>query len=370
VPFCGLVLSDLGADIVRLDRVGAVAGADPAYAPGNVLDRGRRSVAVDLKSPAGVDLALSLVESADVLLEGWRPGVAERLGVGPSACLSRNPRLVYGRMTGYGQDGPWAERAGHDINYLALAGALAQFGREGQPPTSAINLVADFGGGGMVLALGVVAALFEVRGGGAGQVVDATMLDGVGVLMAPFYAARQIGFWGPRGTNLIDSGAPFYDCYECADGRWISVGALEPQFYDALLAGLGLDPASLPDRDDRTTWPSLRSEFARCFASRTRDEWAEVFGPGGFDACVAPVLDLEEAPAHPHHVARGTFERRENDILHPAPAPRLSATPAAVAGPSPYAGQHTRAALTDWGIAADRIAALEAAGAIAQHPAP
>jgi alpha-methylacyl-CoA racemase len=369
VPFCGLLLSDLGADIVRLDRCTAVAGADPAYAPGNVLDRGRRSVAVDLKSEAGVELALELVAAADVLLEGWRPGVAERLGIGPAECHERNPKLVYGRMTGFGQDGPWATRAGHDINYLALAGALSAFGRAGGPPVPPLNTVADFGGGGMVLALGVVAALFEVRGGGAGQVVDATMVDGVGVLFAPFFAARQIGFWGDRGTNLLDSGAPFYDSYECADGGWISVGALEPQFYAALLEGLGLDPADLPDRDDRTRWPELRTIFERTWKARTRDEWAEVFGPGGPDACVAPVLGLDEAPDHPHNVARGGFQRRENGIVHPSPAPRFSGTPTEIAGPSPYPGQHTRSALADWGVAAERIDELEAAAVIAQHPA-
>lgn len=361
-PFCGLVLSDLGADVVRLDRTAAAAAANPAAAPGNVLDRGRRSLAVDLKSPEGVALALDLVAGADVLIEGFRPGVAERLGLGPQECRARNPRLVYGRMTGWGQDGPLADRAGHDIDYIALAGALGAFGRAGGPPVAPLNVVGDFGGGGLLLALGVVAALFEVARGGEGQVVDAAMVDGAALLMVPFYAAAAMGFWGPRGTNLLDSGTPYYDAYRCADGGWVAVGALEPQFYAELLDGLGLAPDEVPDRDDPANWPALRARFEERFASRSRDEWAAVFE--GRDACVAPVLDLTEAPRHPHLVARSTFQEIAG-VVHPSPAPRFSATPGAIARPPCYPGQHTEEVLREWGVDDARIAALAGAGVIA-----
>ena len=269
-------------------------------------------------------------------------------------------------MTGWGRDGPFAPLAGHDIDYIAVSGALSAFGMAGGPPVPPLNVVGDFGGGGLLLALGIVAALFEVRSGGGGQVVDTAMVDGSALLMAPFYAAAQIGVWGPRGTNLLDTAAPYYGCYKCADGAWVAVGALEPRFYAALLSGLALDPGGIPDREDRTRWPELREVFAARFASRNRDAWAEVFGPGGHDACVAPVLDLHEAPAHPHNVARATFAEVEG-VRHPAPAPRLSGTPLRIARRPCYAGEHTDEALADWGIAADRIAALKAAGAIAQH---
>src|SRR5581483_8669552 len=253
-----------------------VAAADPSRAPGTVLDRGRRSIGVDLKSPDGVDIVLRLVEWADVLVEGYRPGVAERLGIGPVDCQARNPRLVYGRLTGWGRSGPLADRAGHDIDYIALAGALSAFGRAGGPPTPPLNIVGDFGGGGLLLAYGIACALVAAARTGAGQVVDAAMVDGTALLMAPFYAARQIGFWSDeRGTNLLDTGSPYYDTYECADGGWVAVGAIEPQFYAALLDGLGLAAADLRDRDDRTRWPELRAALAARFRTRTRDEWAE-----------------------------------------------------------------------------------------------
>jgi alpha-methylacyl-CoA racemase len=361
-PFCGLVLSDLGADVVRIDRVDAVRRDGPAGSNANVLDRGRRSVGVDLKSAAGVDLVLELVAGADALVEGFRPGVTERLGLGPDTCLERNPALVYGRMTGWGQEGPLADRAGHDIDYIAIAGALGAFGRAGGPPVAPLNLVGDFGGGGLLLALGIVAGILEVARGGAGQVVDAAMVDGAALLMAPFYAAAQGGWWGPRGTNYLDSGVPFYDCYECADGGWVAVGALEPQFYAELLDGLGLDPGATPDRDDAANHGALRALFASTFATRSRDEWTAAFA--GRDACVAPVLGLTEAPADPHLVARRTFTELDG-VVHPSPAPRFSATPAAIAGAPCRPGQHTRAALADWGIAADRLDALEAEGTIA-----
>jgi alpha-methylacyl-CoA racemase len=361
-PFCGLVLSDLGADVVRIDRVGAVRREGPAGANANVLDRGRRSIGVDLKSAAGVELVLELVAGADGLIEGFRPGVTERLGVGPDVCLARNPKLVYGRMTGWGQDGPMADRAGHDIDYIAVAGALGAFGREGGPPVAPLNLVGDFGGGGLLLALGMVAGILEVARGGEGQVVDAAMVDGTALLMAPFYAAAQGGWWGPRGTNHLDSGEPYYDSYECADGGWVAVGAIEPQFYAELLDGLGLDPATVPSRDDPADRPALRALFASTFASRSRDEWAATFV--GRDACVAPVLGLTEAPADPHLLARQTFTHLDG-VVHPSPAPRFSATPGAIAGPPCWPGQHTREALTDWGIPAARVDDLEAAGTIA-----
>lgn len=363
-PFCAMVLADMGADIVRVDRAGAVAGADPSRAPGEVLNRGRRSVGVDLKHADGVSTVLRLVDHADAVLEGMRPGVTERLGIGPDECLARNPRLVYGRMTGWGRDGPLAHRAGHDINYIAVAGALHAFGRAGQPPVPPLNLVGDFGGGGLLLAYGVVCALFDAVRSGQGQVVDAAMVDGTALLMAPFYAARQLGFWSDeRGTNMLDSGSPFYEVYECSDGRYVAVGALEAQFYAALLAGLGLDgDQTVPDRDDRSRWPELRARFAEVFGSRTRDEWAQAFA--GVDACVTPVLSLDEAPHHPHNVHRSTFDEVEG-VLHPSPAPRLDRTPGSIARPPAYPGQHTDEVLADWGFDAAEIAALRAAGAIA-----
>jgi alpha-methylacyl-CoA racemase len=269
-------------------------------------------------------------------------------------------------MTGWGQDGPLADRAGHDIDYIALAGALGAFGRAGGPPVAPLNVVGDFGGGGLLLALGVVAALFEVARGGEGQVVDAAMVDGTALLLVPFYAAATMGFWGPRGTNVLDSGAPFYDSYECADGGWVAVGALEPQFYAELLDGLGLvgDPG-VPDRDDPANHPALRALFTDTFRSRTRDEWAKVFE--GRDACVVPVLDLAEAPEHPHLVARRTFTDVAG-VVHPSPAPRFEKTPGAIAGPPCYPGQHTNEVLGEWGVAEARIEQLAADGVIAQHP--
>jgi len=363
VPFCGLVLSDMGADVVRVDKLADVAAADPSRAPGTVLDRGRRSIGVDLKSPDGVDIVLRLVEWADVLVEGYRPGVAERLGIGPVDCQARNPRLVYGRLTGWGRSGPLADRAGHDIDYIALAGALSAFGRAGGPPTPPLNIVGDFGGGGLLLAYGIACALVAAARTGAGQVVDAAMVDGTALLMAPFYAARQIGFWSDeRGTNLLDTGSPYYDTYECADGGWVAVGAIEPQFYAALLDGLGLAAADLPDRDDRTRWPELRAALAARFRTRTRDEWAEHFA--GVDACVAPVLGLAEAPQHPHNVARGTFEQVEG-VIHPAPALRFDRTPAAIVRPPCHAGQHTDEILRDLGFDEQAIARLRGRGAVA-----
>ena len=358
-PFAGMVLADFGADVVRVDR----PGRPNAMARMEVLNRGRRSVAVDLKAPGAPDVVVRLAAGADALIEGFRPGVAERLGVGPAPCLAANPRLVYGRMTGWGQHGPYAADAGHDITYAAVAGALAHIGRAGQPPTPPLNLVADFGGGGMVLALGVVSALLAAQRTGAGQVVDAAMVDGVALLMAPFFAGFRSGYFSDdRGTNLLDSGAPFYDCYACADGRWVAVGALEPQFFAALLAGLGLDPEAIGPQHDRAGWPAMRAGFAAAFATRDRDAWTRHFA--GRDACVAPVLTTEETFADPHLAARGTVLDVDG-VPQPAPAPRFGATPAALDRPPPAPGEHTDEVLAEAGWTAPEITDLRAAGTVA-----
>jgi alpha-methylacyl-CoA racemase len=361
-PFCAMMLADLGADIVRIDRADKVTGGDPANPPGDILNRGRRSIGLDLKQPDGVATALALIDDADALIEGFRPGVMERLGLGPEVCLERNPRLVYGRMTGWGQDGPLAQVAGHDINYLSIAGALGAIGRAGQPPTPPLNLVADFGGGGMVLALGISAALVERATSGKGQVVDAAMVDGVAVMMSIFHGMVGMGFWDEeRGTNMLDSGAHWYDAYETADGEFISVGPVEPQFYALLLDKLGLDAAEYP-HFDKSRWPELKVRFTEIFKTRTRDEWCELLE--GTDACFAPVLRMSEAPSHPHNQARGTFVDIAG-ISQAAPAPRFGRTPGSIDSPPPHAGQHTDEILAAAGIDADRIAELRASGAVA-----
>jgi alpha-methylacyl-CoA racemase len=301
-------------------------------------------------------LVLRLVERADAVIDVWRPGVAERLGVGPEDCLARNPRLIYGRLTGWGQEGPWASMAGHDIDYIALAGALEPLGRAGAPPTPPINVLGDFAGGGMLLAFGIVCAAWEAARSGEGQVIDAAMIDGAALMMAPFYTARSSGFWGQRGTNMLDTGAPFYEVYATADDRWVAVGAIEPQFYAALLDGLGLtgDPL-FAAQHDRVQWAAQKARLASVFKSRTRDEWCAIFDHT--DACVAPVLDPVEAPAHSHHAARGTFIDGQ-----PAAAPRFSRTPAGPPGPAHHAGEG--ADLAEWGIGTDEEASLRSAGAI------
>jgi len=343
--------------VLRVDRPAASRPAWPA-----VLARGRRSVAVDLKHPDGAGVVLDLVAAADALVEGFRPGVAERLGIGPDACLARNPRLVYGRVTGWGQEGPWRLAAGHDIDYVALAGALHPIGQAGGPPVPPLNLVGDFGGGGMLLALGVVAALLETGRSGAGQVVDAAMVDGAALLTTQFHELLAAGLWREeRGANLLDGGAPFYGVYETADGRHLAVGALEPQFYAELLRRLGLDAGDLPGQLDRDGWPLLRERLAALFRTRTREEWCELLA--GTDACVAPVLGLGEAPAHPHNRARGTFAD-VGGVVQPAPAPRFSRTPCDPPSPAARPGEHTHQALTDWGVSPDEITRLRAAGAI------
>jgi len=363
-PFCAMMLADLGADVIRVDRADRVPQPMPEGSHFDVLNRGRRSVGVDLKHPDGVEAVLSLVESADLLLEGFRPGVTERLGLGPDDCLDRNPKLVYGRMTGWGQDGPWAHMAGHDINYISLAGALGAIGRQGEAPVPPLNLVGDFGGGAMFLAVGLLAGLVEARSSGQGQVVDAAMVDGSAVLMSMFHAFTAIGMWQEeRGTNMLDTGAPYYDVYETADGEYISVGSIEPQFFAQLveLTGLSGPDGGAPAQNDRATWPEQRAALTDIVKAKTRAEWEELLT--GTDVCFAPVLSMSEAHAHPHNVARGTFTEVDG-IVQPAPAPRFSRTETSIQRPPPHAGQHTAEALADWGLPADRITELQEAGAV------
>lgn len=369
-PFCAMALADMGAEVLRVDRASAVEHADgrpETTQPDHLLYRGRRSVAVDLKHPDGVATVLRLVADADVLIEGFRPGVAERLGIGPDDCHAVNPRLVYGRMTGWGQDGAMAREPGHDINYIALTGALDATGRAGAPPTPPLNLVGDFGGGGMLLAVGILAALWSARDGGKGQVVDAAMVDGAALLMTGFFGWRDLGEWSSeRGTNLLDSGAPFYDAYACADGRYVTVGAVEPQFYASVLRVLGLEGEyAVEAQNDRAAWPATKVRFAEVFATRTREEWVQAFT--GQEACFSPVLSLDEAREHPVNVDRGTFVEVDGHV-QPAPAPRFSGTPSSAPGPVALAGQHTRDALQDWGLTGGEVDTLLASGAVRENP--
>jgi alpha-methylacyl-CoA racemase len=360
LPWACMVLSDLGAEGIRLESPSErFSVGDPTRNPTN---RGRASVTIDLKRPEGRQAALRLVDTADLALEGFRPGVMERLGLGPDVCLERNPRLVYGRITGWGQEGPLAARAGHDVTYLAVAGALRQFARYGQAPTPPLNLVADYGGGGMLLVSGVLAALVEAGRSGRGQVVDAAMVDGVALLTAMFHGMLAQGQWRDEpGTNLLDTGAPFYDVYQASDGGYVAVGALESQFYAALLAGLGLADAGLPAQYDVAGWPVVRARFAEVFATRSRDEWAAHFE--GTDACVAPALSLTEAQHHPHLEARKTFVDVDG-IRQPAPAPRFSRTPAQAQPPVPSQRGADAERLLDWGFTAAELADLRATGAV------
>ena len=361
-PFAGMMLADAGADIVRIDRFERATYPPHSEAHVDLMNRGRRSVAVDLKNPGGVGLVLRLVEVADGLMEGFRPGVAERLGLGPDVCLARNPRLVFGRMTGWGQDGPLAQAAGHDIDYIALSGALEPIGRAGQAPLPPLNLVGDFGGGGMLLAFGMVAAILSARQTGAGQVVDAAMVDGAASLMTMTTTLRAAGKRdGPRGTNLLDTGAHFYEVYETSDGGFIGVGAIEPQFYAELIRLLGLEGEDLPPQMDRDAWPGMKERFARIFAGRTRADWEAVFD--GTDACATPVLSPAEAPDHPHNRFRQTFTEVAG-VVQPAPAPRFLGTPGAIRRPPPNPGQHAEEALGDWGLSDEEIGALRTSGAI------
>ncbi|HEX6417713.1 MAG TPA: CaiB/BaiF CoA-transferase family protein [Acidimicrobiales bacterium] len=362
-PYCGMLLADLGADVIRIDRAQSVQGGDPERPPADLLARGRRSVGVDLKHPDGMEVVLGLVERADALFEGFRPGVAERLGVGPDDCLARNPRLVYGRMTGWGQAGPYAAAAGHDINYISLAGALEPIGRRGQAPVPPLNLVGDFGGGGLLLAFGLLAALLEAQRSGRGQVIDAAMVDGAASLMTMTHSLRAMGVWSDeRGTNLLDTGAHYYDVYETADGKYVSIGSIEPQFYAELLRLTGLEGEDLPWQNDRSQWPAMKERFAAVFRARTRDEWCEILE--GTDVCFAPVLAIPEAIEHPHNVARGTFVEVAG-IPQPGPAPRFSRTPGEIRRPPAHPGQHTDEVLSEAGFDAERLAKLREAGAIA-----
>jgi alpha-methylacyl-CoA racemase len=356
-PFTAMMLADMGADVLRIDRT---SGSLPLGA-GTVLDRGRRSAGIDLKNPAGAETLLRLVERADALIEGFRPGVAERLGIGPDVCLARNRRLVYGRMTGWGQDGPLAKAAGHDINYISLAGVLGGIGPKDGPPSVPLNLIGDFGGGGLLLAFGIVAALVERATSGRGQVVDAAMVDGAALLANVIHAYADSGWIEERQSNMLDGGAHFYNVYECSDGRYVSVGAIEPQFYAALIAALGLADENLPEQMDMSAWPDMRVRFAEIFRTRTRDEWCEALEGG--DALVSPVLTWSESKHHPHNVARGTFVE-SGGLLQPGPAPRFDRTPGAISRPAPAAGEHTSEALADWGFEAGEIAKLREEGAI------
>jgi len=348
-PYCGMILADFGADVVRVDRRGSRSA--------DLLARGKRSIGVDLKHPDGVATVLRLVDKADVLLEPFRPGVMERLGLGPEVALARNPRLVFARLTGYGQDGPYAPMAGHDIDYIAISGALSLVGRKGEKPLAPVNLLGDFAGGGMLCAMGIAFALLERERSGAGQVIDSAMIDGSSHLVTFVHKMRGFGAWKERGTNLLDGGAPFYDTYRTKDGRFVAVGAIEPQFYAALLRGLGIDPASLGDQNDKSKWAANAARFTEVFASKTRDEWSAVFD--GTDACVAPVLELDEVNQHPHNAARAAMVHGE-----PAPAPRLSRTPGKAGATQPQVGEHTDQVLAEYGFGGDEIASLRAAGAI------
>ena len=355
-PFCGMLLSDLGADVVRIDRKGAGRGART-----DVTARGRRSVALDLKLPASVEVCLKLMEKADAAFEGFRPGVMERLGLGPDVALKRNPKLVYGRMTGWGQFGPYAEAAGHDINYIAITGALHAIGTA-ERPIPPLNLVGDFGGGALYLAFGLLAGVIHARASGQGQVIDCAMSDGAASLMSMFYGMKASGMWTEgRRSNLLDGGAQFYDTYECSDGGWIAIGSIEPQFYALLLQKTGITDPAFQAQMNRAEWPALKAKLAAVIRTKTRDEWCAIMD--GTDVCFAPVLSLEEAPRHAHNVARSTFVEIDG-VTQPAPAPRFSATPGVVQGPPPAIGAHTAEVLADWGLPAGLAAELEAAAAV------
>ena len=361
VPFCSMMLADLGANVLRLERIEA-SDSGVAMAPKfNLLNRSRPSLAIDLKKPGADAAVLALASKADALLEGFRPGVAERLGVGPEQCLAANPRLVYGRLTGWGQDGPLAHEPGHDINYIAVSGALHSIGVRGGAPVPPLNLVGDFGGGAMYLALGVVCALLESKSSGQGQVVDAAMIDGAASLMTLMYGMHAAGVWtNERGTNRLDSGAPWYNVYETKDGRHISIGANEPRFYRNLLACLGLEGEALPPQQDRQSWPAMQARFSEIFKSRTRDEWTQLLQDK--ETCFAPVLSMDEAPTHPQNIARKNFVTSDG-IVQPAAAPRFSRTPGQIS-PVAAADQKAEDALQAWGIAAQDVASWRDAGII------
>ncbi len=357
-PFCGMMLSDMGAEVIRVERL---SGA--AQAPKDVLARNRRNIALDLKSPAGVEAVLRLVETADALFEGFRPGVTERLGLGPQDCMARNPKLVYGRMTGWGQDGPMAQAAGHDINYIGLAGALHAVGRRGERPVPPLNLVGDFGGGGMLLAYGLVCGLLEAQKSGQGQVVDAAMVDGAAALMAMFFSMAAGGaFTDQRGTNLLDGGAHFYDTYETKDGKHICIGSIEPQFYALLLEKAELDKDKYGDQMNPALWPDLKADLQQTFLTKTQEEWCAIME--GTDVCFAPVLSIWEAPKHPHNQARNSFQEIDG-VMQQAPAPRFSRTQPEISHGARIPGEDTVSVLKDYGFSSDEIDELSASGVIA-----
>ncbi len=361
-PMCAMLLSDMGADVVRIDRLADAGLGVQVQTKYSLLNRGRRSVALDLKRPEATDAVLRMVGKADALIEGFRPGVMERLGLGPDVCLGRNPKLVYGRMTGWGQEGPLAQAAGHDINYIALAGALYSIGRRGEAPVPPLNLVGDFGGGALYLALGVVAGILEAQKSGKGQVVDVAMVDGVASLMTAIYGMHGAGIWtNERGTNILDTGAHYYDVYETRDGKHISVGSIEAKFYEELLERSGLKNQELPRQNDRPSWPRMKERLKTLFLTRTRDEWCKIME--GTDICFAPVLSMDEAPQHPHNQTRGTFITQDG-VTQPAPAPRFSRTPSAIQSPPATPGEHTEEALSDWGFSSADLEKLRTCGAI------
>ncbi|OUV78931.1 MAG: carnitine dehydratase [Acidimicrobiaceae bacterium TMED130] len=354
-PFCAMLLSDLGAEVIRVDRASTVADELPDLPSLDLLNRGRRSIGIDLKDPNGVETVLKLIESSDALIEGFRPGVAERLGIGPEDCLTRNPKLIYGRMTGWGQYGSYSSMAGHDINYIALSGVLGMIGRKDEKPVPPVNLIGDFGGGGMILALGVCAALVEVASSGKGQVIDAAMTDGSALLATMVHSFKAMGIWGDRGTNLLDTGAPFYDVFECSDGKFISIGSIEPQFYSELLRITGLDQQENPKQMDRQSWDEMKSKIASAIKSKSREEWENLME--GTDVCFAPVLTIDEAYDHPHNLERNTFIEVAG-VKQPAPAPRFSRTPASITSPPPHPGEHTEEILLDSGFTISEISSL------------
>jgi alpha-methylacyl-CoA racemase len=361
-PMCAMLLADLGATVLRTDRQQPSGLGLPGDARFNIMNRSRHTIAVDLKHPEGVALVLRLVGAADALIEGFRPGVMERLGLGPEPCLARNPKLVYGRMTGWGQTGPLAQAAGHDLNYIALAGVLHSIGRAGQPPTPPLNLVGDFGGGALYLAFGLACGLLEAQRSGKGQVVDAAMVDGAASLMTMFYALHAAGsFTATRGANALDSGAFFYDVYECADGKYVSLAPIEDKFLEEFLRRLEIDPAEMPPKMDRRRWPEAKAKLAARFKRKTRDEWCRLLE--GSDACFAPVLSLAEAPSHPHNLARQSFVEIDG-IVQPAPSPRFSRTPAGRPTPPEIPGERGVASLAQWGLPPAEIAALKRSGAL------
>jgi alpha-methylacyl-CoA racemase len=363
-PMCAMLLSDMGADVLRIDRTadaGLGIAMENKYA---LLNRGRRSVALDLKKPQAIEAVLKLVDKADGLIEGFRPGVTERLGIGPDVCLKRNSRLVYGRMTGWGQEGPMAHAAGHDINYIALSGALHSIGRRGEAPVPPLNLVGDFGGGALYLALGMVAGILETQKSGKGQIVDAAMVDGAASLMTAIYGIHGSGRWTDnRGDNILDTGAHYYDVYETRDGKYVSIGSIETKFYDELLELSGLKKEELARQNDREAWPAMKQKVAAIFKTKTRDEWCKIME--GSDVCFAPVLSMTEAPKHPHNRHRGTFIE-DDGVIQPGPAPRFSRTPSKIQRPPARPGEHTDEALRDWGFSASDLDGLRKAAAIVQ----